>query len=154
MGEWLVIPCNGIGNPLSTVSRYAGLQATKLLQERGVNVDLLAIGQLLARLPDALERLANRPAAVIDGCSYKCATKLLENLGAKPAVHIYIPDVMRSLGLGKRGLDRKYLGPKGRAIGEAVAKALADAVTPMIDCREPTEALESNACCGKKEGAK
>lgn len=152
MSNWVVCPCNGIGNPLSTVSRFAAFRAAELLSQRGTAVELLAIGRLLARLGPDVEKVMRRPVAIIEGCSYRCASKLLGGLGVEPAAYVYIPEVMQSIGLGRRGLDRKYLGPKGRAIVEAVAKALADTIAPPQDA--PVRAGQeqpSVSCCEKGE---
>lgn len=133
MSEWILCPCNGIGNLLSTVSRFAAFRAVELLLQRGTAVEMMAIGRLLARLAPDVEKIRQRPVAIVEGCSYRCASKLLAQLGTKAAAHVYIPEVMQAAGLGRRGLDRKYLGPKGRAIVEAVARAIADAVAPQPD---------------------
>ncbi|MBC7288753.1 MAG: hypothetical protein H5T86_12095 [Armatimonadetes bacterium] len=150
MSHWLIIPCNGIGNPLSTVSRFAAFRAAELLRQRGISVELLAIGQLLARLAPAMEKVAECPVAIIEGCSYKCASKLLERLEVNPAAYVYIPDVMQSVGLGRRGLDRKYLGPKGRAIVEAVAERLAECIA-HADAQNSAKAARGAAMCCEED---
>ncbi len=129
MDEVLILPCNGIGNPLSTISRYAAYEAARMLEQRGARPRLMAIGRLLARLPNAFEQLRAAPAvAVIEACEARCASLLLGRLGVKATAYTYVPEVMRECGIGIRGIDRKFLGPKGRALVEAVARATVEAI--------------------------
>lgn len=148
MHKCILLPCNGIGNPLSTMSRFAAFRAAELLSQRAAAVEMMAIGRLLARLAPAVEKIRQHPVAIVEGCSYRCGSKLLAELGVKPAACVYIPEVMQAAGLGRRGLDRKYLGPKGRAIVEAVARAIADAVAPQPDLElQEGEVHASTTCC-------
>jgi len=129
MDDLLILPCNGIGNPLSTISRYAAYEVARQMEQRGTRPRLMAIGRLLARLPEAVEELRQaRGVAVIEACEARCASVLLEQLGVEMAVYIYVPEVMRDCGVGIRGIDRKFLGPKGRALVEAVAQATVEAI--------------------------
>lgn len=128
MGSVMIIGCNGIGNPLSTVSRYAAWRTAELLEQQGVDVELMAMGRLLARLEEDVEAARNARVALIEGCAMRCGKKLLTSLDIGIATYIYIPEVMLSAGIGRRGIDRKFLGPKGQALVAAVAKATADAV--------------------------
>jgi uncharacterized metal-binding protein len=137
MESVMILPCNGVGNPLSTVTRYAALRTAELLREQGIEVEIMAIGRLLARLEDDVEAARKMPVALIEGCSFRCATKLLKTLGIEIASYVYVPEVMLSAGIGRRNLDRKFLGPKGRALVEAVAKATADA---LLAAPEPVAA--------------
>ncbi|MCX7599499.1 MAG: putative zinc-binding protein [Armatimonadetes bacterium] len=147
MGNWIILPCNGIGNPLSTVSRYAAYRAAELLAEAGTPVELVGIGRVLARLAPWVDKVREGPVAVVEGCSFRCATRLLAGLGAKSVACVYIPEVMQSLGLGRRGLDRKYLGPKGRAIVEAVAQTIAGVVAGQLPAQqEPKDDAKRCPC--------
>ena len=133
MDDVLILPCNGIGNPLSTISRYAAYETAKRLEQRGAKPRLMAIGRLLARLPDAVDELRQAGAvAVIEACEARCASLLLERLGVEMAVYIYVPEVMRDCGVGIRGIDRKFLGPKGRALVDAVAQATVEAIERRV----------------------
>jgi hypothetical protein len=125
MPDMLLVPCNGIGNPLSTISRYAGFRAAELLTEQGAAVELVALGRLLARLAEAVAAVREYPVAVIEGCPARCASKLLDRLeaGDQVVVYVFVPHVMEQVQIGRRGLDRKFLGPKGWALVEAVAGA-------------------------------
>jgi uncharacterized metal-binding protein len=144
----LLLPCNGIGNPLSTISRSAAFRAAEILAERDVEVELLAVGRLLARLPEAVAAAQARPVAVIEGCGERCVTKMLAHLGVEAAAYVYLPTVMQGMGMGSRGLDRKYLGPKGRAIAEEVALAMAAAIEQSLEREAPAaEAAASADCC-------
>ena len=127
----VILPGNGIGSPLSTISRYAAYEAARLLREDGIEAELLAIGRLLARLEDAVQRAKAAKLAVIEGCYARCASKLLETLGVPVAAYVYAPDVMQACGIGLRGIDRKFLGPKGKALVDSVARATADAVRAL-----------------------
>jgi hypothetical protein len=79
----------------------------------------------------------------MEGCSFRCAKKLLKNLGIEISTYVYIPEVMLRSGISRRGLDRKFLGPKGRALVEAVAVFTADAV---CKASEPV-AVEAEGAC-------
>ncbi len=137
----MVIGCNGIGNPLSTVSRYASIRTAEVLRERGVEVELMAIGRLLGRLDEDVEAAKQARVALIEGCSFRCAKKLLKTLGIEISTYVYVPEVMLRSSISRRGLDRKFLGPKGRALVEAVAQFTADAV-----CRAAAPVAVEGAC--------
>lgn len=127
--EVLILPCNGIGNPLSTISRYAAYETARLVEQHGGRAKLMAIGRLLARLPEAIDEVCRaKTVVVIEACEARCASLLLEQLGAEVAVYVYVPQIMRQAGVGIRGIDRKFLGPKGRALVEAVATATMEAI--------------------------
>ncbi len=146
MEQVMVIGCNGIGNPLSTVSRYASFRTAEILRERGVEVEIMAIGRLLGRLDEDVEAAKRSRVALMEGCSFRCAKKLLKNLGIEISTYVYIPEVMLRSGISRRGLDRKFLGPKGKALVEAVAQFTADAV-----CRASEPATEPIAVEGACE---
>lgn len=153
MSNWIIVPCNGIGNPMSTVTRFAAYRAAELLAEAGTPVELVAIGRVLARLAPWVDKVRERPVAIVEGCSFRCTTKLLAALGTKPAACVYIPEVMQSIGVGRRGLDRKYLGPKGRTIVEAVARTIAGAIAAQLPGQQASMDGAKGCTCTKVAAA-
>jgi uncharacterized metal-binding protein len=119
-----VLPCNGIGRLVSTVTRMAGY---KIKQMRPDEVVLLSSGALTAREPDNLAAFEKYPVLVIDGCLPHCASFMCDELGKTPAARIYVADVMAENKINVAGEKRRGLTDKGMKLVEALAsKAVAE----------------------------
>jgi uncharacterized metal-binding protein len=119
-----VLPCNGIGRLVSTVTRMAGY---KIKQMRPDEVVLLSSGALTAREPDNLAAFEKYPVLVIDGCRPHCASFMCDELGKTPAARIYVADVMAENKINVAGEKRRGLTDKGMKLVEALAsKAVAE----------------------------
>lgn len=124
-----VLPCNGIGRLVSTVTRLAGY---KIQQMRPDQVVLLSSGALIVKDPESMVALEKYPLLVIDGCRPHCASFLADELGKKPAARIYVADVMAANKINVAGEKRRGLTAKGEKLVEALAEKAVEEVDRLI----------------------
>ena len=124
-----VLPCNGIGRLVSTVTRLAGY---KIKEMRPDNVVLLSSGALTVNEPENLAAFERYPVLVIDGCRPRCASFLCDELGKKAAARIYVADVMAANRINVGGEKRRGLTAKGQKLVDALAQKAVEEVDRLI----------------------
>lgn len=124
-----VIPCNGIGRLVSTITRQAGY---RLAEMRPGQVVLLGAGALTVGEEKATAVFKTYPVLVIDGCRPHCASMLCNELGKKPAAAIYCADVAAEKKIALAGEKRRGLGKRGHELAEAIAEKAAAEVDRII----------------------
>jgi uncharacterized metal-binding protein len=124
-----VLPCNGIGRLVSTVTRMAGY---KIKEMRPDEVVLLSSGALTAGEPESVATLRRYPVLVIDGCRPHCASFMCDELGKTPAARIYVADVMAENKINVAGEKRRGLTAKGDKLVEALAQKAVEEIDRLI----------------------
>lgn len=124
-----VLPCNGIGRLVSTVTRMAGY---KIKEMRPDEVVLLSSGALTAGEAENVAALKKYPVLVIDGCRPHCASFMCDELGKTPAARIYVADVMAENRLNVAGEKRRGLTEKGMKLVDALARKAVEEIDRLI----------------------
>ena len=124
-----VLPCNGIGRLVSTVTRMAGY---KIKEMRPDEVVLLSSGALTAGEPENVAAFKKYPVLVIDGCRPHCASFMCDELGKTPAARIYVADVMAENKINVAGEKRRGLTAKGDKLVEALAQKAVEEIDRLI----------------------
>jgi len=124
-----VLPCNGIGRLVSTVTRMAGY---KIKEMRPEQVVLLSSGALTAKESDNLAAFEKYPVLVIDGCRPHCASFMCDELGKTPAARIYVADVMAENKVNVAGEKRRGLTAKGMKLVDALANKAVEEIDRLI----------------------
>lgn len=135
-----IMPCNGVGRVVSTITREAGYIIHKLRPEATV---LLSSPDLAVDNPDSLSIAKRYPIIVIDGCKPKCGNNILKAKGIKPAIEIYAPLVCADKKISIAGETRVKLGPKGIRLVEAITEIAIDAIDDILSGKKPK--LNKNA---------
>jgi uncharacterized metal-binding protein len=124
-----VLPCNGIGRLVSTVTRMAGYRIKELRPDQVV---LLSSGALIVKEAENMAALQKYPLLVIDGCRPHCASFLADELGKTPAARIYVADVMAENKINVTGEKRRGLTAKGQKLVEALANKAVEEIDRLI----------------------
>jgi uncharacterized metal-binding protein len=124
-----VLPCNGIGRVVSTVTRLAGYRIKELRPEQ---VELLSSGRLIVKDEQEVARFNRYPLLVIDGCRPHCASFLASELGKPPAAHIYVADVAAANRISIAGEKRRGLTDKGKQLVEALAQKAVEEIDRIV----------------------
>jgi len=124
-----VLPCNGIGRLVSTVTRLAGYRIKEMRPDQVV---LLSSGRLAVKEPEHTAALNKYPVLVIDGCRPHCASFMCDELGKTPAARIYVADVAAESKISVSGEKRRGLTGKGQKLVEALARKAVDEIDRII----------------------
>jgi uncharacterized metal-binding protein len=124
-----VLPCNGIGRLVSTVTRLAGYRIKEMRPDQVV---LLSSGRLAVKEPEHTAALNKYPVLVIDGCRPHCASFMCDELGKTPAARIYVADVAAESKISVSGEKRRGLTGKGQKLVEALAMKAVDEIDRII----------------------
>lgn len=126
-GKFVIAPCSGVGQTLGSISRQA---AYMIVDELMPNETLLLclpafiteVEEDIRMVEENLDRII-----VIEGCGRKCATKILELKGYKPAKAIIVSNVVKEMGLK---VDKR----KNRArLGDAENKVVFEVARRVIE---------------------
>jgi uncharacterized metal-binding protein len=121
-----IVPCSGIGKSFGSVSRLAAYYLTE--DDRPSDTTLVPLALLVLGDKDTNGAVLANPSITLDGCKLQCAKKMIGECGGQIARDLVVLDVYR---------DHRDLKPAGIAelneAGEKLARALADAVDPIID---------------------
>ncbi len=130
-GEFVVVPCSGIGKAFGTVSREAAYDLCEEL--RPERTRLVALAKLVLGDRAARELVARHPAVTIDGCKQMCASKMVKESGGTVAHEVAVLDVFRR---------HKELKPEGIAelndAGLKLARLLAEEVAEKLGAERTT----------------
>ncbi len=135
MKKIAIMPCNGVGRVVSTITREAGYKIHGLRPESTV---LISSPDLAVDNPDALSIAKEYPIILIDGCKPKCGSNILKAKGIKPALEIYAPLVCADKKISIAGETRVALTQKGIDLVNAITEIAIQAIDDMISDKIPT----------------
>ena len=121
----LVIPCSGIGKVHGLISREAAYMVTDELAPG--QTDILCLGLLVTRDPDALSAIETRHCIAVDGCPKACAEKNIQMAGGQRIKAIQVTDAFKKHPGAKPG-TATALTEEGWAIVGDVAVIVAEEV--------------------------
>ena len=124
----VIFPCGGIGLHVSCVTRLAAYLLEEVLLK--LEVEILDMHRLIRGMPDEIEFVETYPTLILDGCAHQCGSNLFRLLEIKPAVRIYIPDIISETGLFP-GRARKVLEESGQRLSAEIAQRTARIVKGM-----------------------
>lgn len=124
-----VLPCNGIGRLVSTVTRLAGYRIKEMRPDQVV---LLSSGRLAVKEPEHFAALQKYPVLVIDGCRPHCASFMCDELGKTPAARIYVADVAAEGKINIAGEKRRGLTGKGEKLVAALAEKAVEEIDRIV----------------------
>jgi len=131
----VIVPCSGIGKSFGTVAREAGYDLVEDI--RPEQTRLVALSKLVLGDEEAKDAVAAHPAITIDGCKLNCAAKMVRESGGRIAREVAVQEVFRR---------HKALKPEGIAelnpAGQALARVLAEELTPLVDALTSADSTE------------
>jgi glycine cleavage system H protein len=92
LGKKYVLPCAGYDRPGGTVSRFV----VDLLQSMDSSIVIGSIGALSAKRPGEVKYVRSSNVICIDGCSMKCASKMIENQGPREFESVEVTQIPES----------------------------------------------------------
>ncbi len=117
-----ILSCSGMDKVEGSVAREVVLEIAEATDSE------IVCPVLLNRAPARYKKaLADNPLLVIDGCATRCATKLADQLGAKPDRKVLISEMIKASGESLQ--DSLRLGPKEMAVAERIAAQVVSALT-------------------------
>lgn len=129
----VIYPCGGIGLHVSCVTRLAGYLLEEELPK--LAVEILDMHRLIRGMPDEIELVEAYPTIILDGCAHQCGSYLFRLLEIKPAVRIYIPEIISETSLFP-GRARKVLEESGQRLATEIAQRTARIVKGMRESPE------------------
>lgn len=124
----MLVPCSGLGKSLGTVSREAAYEVLEDL--RPDDTGLTPLSLLVLGDEETRAALGDNLAVSIDGCKLACATKMVEESGARVAREFAVLDAyrrhrqFRPKGIGELNED-------GMKLAHALAQEIAEAVDEL-----------------------
>jgi uncharacterized metal-binding protein len=132
----MLVPCSGLGKSLGTVSREAAYEVLEDL--RPGQTGLTPLSLLVLGDDETRAALAHSVAVSIDGCKLACATKMVEESGARVARSFAVLDAYRRHRAFKpRGIAE--LNEGGKKLTHALAEEIAEAVDDLSKDEEDTQ---------------
>jgi len=120
-----IIACAGMDKSLGSVARACAFKVVEELRSEGSV--LVCIPPLVAGVKPHSEWIKEYPIITIDGCSERCATKIVARIGGKIRGRVFIPQSVQKHGLKpKASAD---IGPEG----EELAEKIADETALLVD---------------------
>lgn len=125
-GKIAVMPCTGIGQVLGTITRQA---AYKLCEELRPNTTLLLCLPALVRgVQEDIDMIENGPVLLIEGCKDRCAEAALATQKGVAAETIYLPDVLKQIGISVTDAHRSALTADELRVVDHLTELAAQAV--------------------------
>jgi glycine cleavage system H protein len=136
-----ILSCNGLDKPEGSVAREVAIRTAEATESE------IICPVLLNRAPARYKKiLSDSPLIVVDGCSTRCATKLVTGLGAKVERKVMVSDAVKASGKPLESTLR--LQPDGLTLAQLIVDELvrnlnAPAATPepVAEFEAPTEYL-------------
>ena len=121
-----IVPCSGIGKTFGSVSRLAAYYLTE--DDRPEETSLVPLALLVLGDEETNQTVRTNPSITLDGCKLQCAKKVIGECGGQIARDLVVLDVYRE----HRELKSSGIAELNEE-GQQLARALADAVIPLID---------------------
>jgi uncharacterized metal-binding protein len=125
----VIIPCSGMGKTFGSVSREAAYEVCDELRPEATR--LLALGKLVLGDQQARDEVRTAPVVAIDGCTLRCAAKLVEQNGGTTLREVAVLDVYRRHNeLKPDGIAE--LNEPGRQLARVIAEEIAQTVDQLV----------------------
>ena len=120
-----VVACAGMDKPLGSVARVSAFKVVENLKP--ASTVLVCIPPLVAGANPHPELIKKYPVITVDGCSERCATKIVAKSGGKIKGRVLVPQSVQKFGLKPKaaadiGVD-----------GEKLAAKIAEETALLID---------------------
>ncbi|MDP2911703.1 MAG: putative zinc-binding protein [Candidatus Omnitrophota bacterium] len=135
MKKIAIMPCNGVGRIVSTITREAGYRIHHLRPDATI---LISSPDLACDNPEALSIAKKYPLIVIDGCKPRCGSNIVKAKGIKPILEIYAPLVCADKKIPLSGETRVKLGLNGAWLAEAITEIAVQAIDDLLSNKIPT----------------
>ena len=116
-----IVACAGMDKPLGSVARVAAFKIVENSQPD--SVVLVCIPPLVAGVNSHQELIKSYPVITVDGCSERCATKIVAKNGGKIKGRVFIPQSVQKFGLQPK--DAVDIGVDGEKLAEKIAEETA-----------------------------
>lgn len=135
MKKVAIMPCNGVGRVVSTITRESAYKIHSLRPDATI---LISSPDLAADNPETLLNAKKYPLIVIDGCKPRCGSNIVKAKGIKPVLEIYAPLVCADKKIPLSGETRVKLGLNGAWLAEAITGIAVQAIDDMLSNKIPT----------------
>ena len=116
-----VVACAGMDKPLGSVTRAIALKVVKNLKQD--SAVLVCLPPLVAGVNPHSELIKKYPVITVDGCSERCATKIVAKSGGKIRGRVFIPQSIQKFGLKPKAVAD--IGVDGEKLAEKIAEETA-----------------------------
>lgn len=135
MKKIAIMPCNGVGRVVSTITRESAYKIHVLRPDATI---LISSPDLAVDNPEALMTAKKYPLIVIDGCKPRCGSNIVKAKGIKPVLEIYAPLVCADKKIPLSGETRVKLGLNGAWLAEVITDIAIKAIDDMLSNKIPT----------------
>ena len=115
-----ILPCTGVGQATGTIARQAAYHVCDEMRPDATM--LVCLPALVKGVQEDIDMIRDCPVVVIEGCRERCATFALEMQKGSAAATVYVPDIMKSHGIGAKNENRASPGEKEKELILAVAE--------------------------------
>jgi len=123
-----IVACAGMDNPLGSVARACAFKVVEDLKPE--DSVLVCIPPLVAGVKPHSEWINKYPIITIDGCSERCATKIVAKMGGKIRGRMFIPQNVQKHGLKPK--TPAEIGPDGEKLAERIADETALLIAKIL----------------------
>ncbi len=128
----VVAPCSGVGQTVGTISRQAAyIVVDEIMPNETL---LLCLPAYVTNVEEDVKMVEENPDRIIavDGCGYRCMTKILEGRGFKPAKTIIVSTIIAEMDLKiDKFKNRAKLGDIENMVVSEVARRVIEAVKDL-----------------------
>lgn len=124
----VLLPCNGIGQAISTIIREACFRV------KAEEPELVILGNsaaLAAGLQEEVNLLRDHRVILIDGCIERCGRYLLDEFSLKTAETVFAPEILAKHRLSMNNVSRVKLNANGEKIAEILKAEILNRVTEI-----------------------
>ncbi len=116
-----VVACAGMDKPVGSVTRAIALKVVKNLKQD--SAVLVCLPPLVAGVNPHSELIKKYPVITVDGCSERCATKIVAKSGGKIRGRVFIPQSIQKFELKPKAVAD--IGVDGEKLAEKIAEETA-----------------------------
>lgn len=116
-----VVACAGMDKPLGSVTRAIALKVVKNLKQD--SAVLVCLPPLVAGVNPHSKLIKKYPVITVDGCSERCATKIVAKSGGKIRGRVFIPQSIQKFELKPKAVAD--IGVDGEKLAEKIAEETA-----------------------------
>jgi hypothetical protein len=135
VGRVCLFPCGGIKKIEATVVRWATYRVNEeLLPKKTL---LLCVPAFYRGVPEDLVMVEKNPTLVVDCHEESCGSFLMQQIGLKPAVRLFLPELMEVWGITP-GRERQALDEEGRKLVAKLSEEMAAVARSLLGDPEYT----------------
>ena len=123
-----IVACAGMDKPLGSVARATAFKVVEDLKPD--YTVLVCIPPLVAGANPHPELIKKYPVITVDGCSERCATKIVAKNGGKIRGRVFIPQNVQKLGLKPK--TAANIGADGEKLADKIAAETALLVDKIL----------------------